>query len=67
MIQAISAAVVLIAPEVLWVIDVRVVVESLPILVAEGLTPRATIGLLSACGIGLSPAADESCGATGRQ
>ena len=46
-VQAVGAAVVLVPPEVLWVIDVRIVVESLPILSAIGASPSPAIGLLS--------------------
>jgi len=38
-VQAIGAAVVFIAVEILWVVDVRVVVEAIPVLGRIGLTP----------------------------
>ena len=38
-VQAIGAAVVLVAPEILWVVHVGIVVEAIPVLGRIGLTP----------------------------
>ena len=53
MVQAVGTAVVLVAPEILWVVDVWVVVEPIPILGVVGLAPRTAVGLLGAGLIGV--------------
>src|SRR5262245_30827344 len=49
-VQAFGAAVVFVAPKILGVIDVRIVVEAVPILNAVGISPLATVRLLSLSG-----------------
>ena len=43
MIQAGSRSIVLVPPEVLWVIDIRIVVESFPVLGTVRTTPDSSI------------------------
>ncbi len=60
-VQAICAAVVLVAPEVLGVVHVGIVVEAIPVLGRIGLTPSSAISLLRGCLVGLGAAACGSC------
>ena len=46
-VQAVAAAIVLAAPEVLWVIDIRVVIEPIPIMAVVGVGPLIPVGLLA--------------------
>jgi len=50
MVHAFAAAVVVVAPEVLWVIDVRIVVKPLHVLVAVVTTPGATERMVGCTG-----------------
>lgn len=50
MVQAVAALEVFLAPEVLWIIDVRIVVEPVPVYLRVIATPHATIGSLIGCG-----------------
>ena len=45
-VQTVGAAVILVTPKVLWVVDVRVVVEPLPVCGVVGIGPRAAVSLL---------------------
>lgn len=63
-IQAISATVVFVSPEVLGIVHVWVVVEAIPVLGRVGLPPRAAVGLLGRGRVGLGPAACQRCCAT---
>jgi len=42
-----AAAIVVRSPEVLWIVDIGVVVQPVPVLGAVALTPLCSIGLLS--------------------
>ena len=57
-VQTVGTAVVLVAPEILWVVDVRVVVEAIPILRGVGTAPSSAVGLL---GLGLATLATHGC------
>ena len=46
MIEAISAAIVLVTPKVLWIVDVRIVLETIVISLTSSSSPHAAIGLL---------------------
>jgi len=53
MVQAVAAAVVLLSPEILWVVDVGVVVEAIPIMGIALSSPTASVrSLVGRCGIG---------------
>lgn len=67
MIQTIGTSVVLVPPEILWVVDVRIMVKSFPVLRTVGLTPRTTISLLGTSGVSLRRTTDKSSCAAGRQ
>ena len=66
-VQAVGTAVVLVPPKVLRVVDVRVVVEAVPILRAEGLAPRPPVGLLGVGGVGFGRTGGKRPSATDRQ
>jgi len=66
-VQAVGTSVILVAPEVLRVVDIRVVVEAIPVLGRVGLTPCATVCLLSVGCVGLGQTTCERPGATGSQ
>jgi hypothetical protein len=52
MVQAIAASEVLVAPEILWIVDIRVMLEASIIALTSSSTPSSTVGrcwLLSLC------------------
>ncbi len=50
MVQAVAALEVLLAPEVLWIIDVRIVIEPVPVHLRVVAAPHASVGSLIGCG-----------------
>ncbi len=50
MVQAIAALEVLLAPEVLWIVHVRIVIEPVPVHLCVVATPRASVSALIGCG-----------------
>jgi hypothetical protein len=45
MIQTLGALVVILRPEILWIIDVRIMIKTVPVLSVVGVSPLATISL----------------------
>jgi len=59
-VQAIGTTIVLVAPEILWVVHVRIVIKAVPVLRVVRRAPRATVSLLSFGRLGLSRTASKS-------
>ena len=51
-IQVGTRSIVLVPPEILWVIDIRIVIESFPVLGTLGTTPDASISSIWRLGFG---------------
>ena len=66
-VQAISTAVVLVAPEILRVVHVRIVVKAVPVLCVVRRAPCAAVSLLRLGRVGLSGTASKSRCAARRQ
>ena len=62
-VETISATVIFVSPVVVWIIDVRVVVESFPVLSCVSGAPRTAIGLLSLNLHGRKHTANNRCAA----